>query len=130
LLSTFYPGLGIYRIEKKKPYLLLGVAGYGCLATSIFLNIKANENYESYLNNTDDNLNDELLNKSQSQNNLSNTMAYTAIGVWGVNLIWTAIKVRKKNNLNLSKIDGKKVLLYSAYDPYSRTNSLILRYRF
>ncbi len=128
-LSTLYPGLGIYKIDKKKPYLLFGVAGYGCLATSIFLNIKANDNYNSYLNNTDDNLNDDLLTKSQSQNNLSKTLAYSTIGIWGINLIWTAIKVKQKNNLTLSMLD-KQLLFYSAYDPNTRTNSLMLRYRF
>jgi hypothetical protein len=129
-LSAIYPGLGIYKLEKKKSYLLLGVAGYGCLASSVILNMKANDNYQAYLDNTDAKLSDDLLKKSQNQNNLSKTMGYATLGIWGINLIWTAVKAKQKRNMGLSIQDKQRLQFYSSYDPYTGINCINLRFRF
>src|SRR4030042_5312580 len=35
ILSTLVPGLGLTRLSEGKPYWILGIAGYGCLASSV-----------------------------------------------------------------------------------------------
>jgi hypothetical protein len=130
LYSTIWPGWGLNKMDKSKPYWLMGIAGYGSLAGSIVLNKMANTNYTSYLNNTEDNLNDELIDKSKTQNNISKSLAYTAIGIWGINLVWTAIRVKQKNKLSLGMSDKQNLMFYGFYDPVYKTKSFGLNYRF
>jgi hypothetical protein len=130
LLSTIVPGMGLNRIEKKKSYWLLGIAGYGCLGTSWLMNKKANDSYDLYLANTLDNQNDKLLSKSQDQNKLSKTMAYTALGFWGINLVWTAIKAKNGKQKTIAMNHHQKLLFYTAYHPLCKTPVLCLKYHF
>jgi hypothetical protein len=130
MLSAIWPGLGMSSVESKKPYWLLGVATYGCLGASYYYNKKANDSYNLYLNNTDETLNKELLKKSQDQNKLSKNLAYTAIGIWGVNLIWTAIRIKSKSSKKLSLLTKHDMLFYSQYDPFTRTKGFALRMKF
>jgi hypothetical protein len=129
-LSTILPGLGMSKIEKGKPYWLMGCAAYGTLAYSYILNKKANENYDAYLTNTDKTLNDELLSDSQHQNKLSKTMAYTAIGIWSISLVWTAIKAKNTNRKIISNLNNKNFDFYTGYDPFTKSAGFNLRLRF
>ncbi len=44
LSSMVLPGWGLSKVKKGKPYWLLGVAGYGCIAGSVILNRSALNN--------------------------------------------------------------------------------------
>ena len=129
-LSTVCPGLGLNSVDKSHPYWLMGVAAYACLGTSFYLNKKANDNYSSYLSNTEDNLNDELLNKSRNQNKLSKTFGYSALGIWGINLVWTVVRTHQKNKTSIGSINNRNLKFYSVYDPILKTNGFGLNYRF
>jgi hypothetical protein len=129
-LSTILPGLGITKIERGKPYWIIGVAAYGTLGFSYIMNKKANNEYEGYLANTDEKLNDELLADSQCQNKLSKTMAYTAIGIWGINLVWTAIKAKNSKQKKISSLNNKNFQFYTGYDPWTKTAGFNLKLRF
>jgi hypothetical protein len=129
-LSTILPGLGISKIEKGKPYWIIGIAAYGTLGFSYIMNKKAHNEYEGYLANTDEKLNDELLADSKSQNKFSKTMAYTAIGIWSVNLVWTAIKAKKIKAIDISNIKNKNFQFYTGYDPWTKTAGFTLKLRF
>jgi len=128
-LSTLWPGWGLSKLDKK-PYWLLGIAGYGCLGVSYVMNKNANSNYQYYLDNTQDELSEGFLSKSQSQNQLSKTMAYSAIGIWGINLVWTAIKAKKTNQSAISMLNKQKLFICTGFDPYTKTQGFTLRYRF
>jgi hypothetical protein len=128
-LSTICPGLGLSKI-KKRPYWLMGIVGFGCLGTSYYLNKQANKNYTSYIENNVDELNDGLLSKSQNQNQLSKTFAYTAIGVWGINLVWTAIKAKRNYQKTTSLINKQQFFFYSGVDPFTKTAGFSFKYRF
>jgi hypothetical protein len=130
ILSTILPGAGLSKIEKGKPYWLIGTAAYGLLGYSYMLNKKANENYDSYISNTDKTLNDQLLSDSQRQNKLSKTMAYTAIGIWSVNMVWTAIKAKKSKAIDISYIKNKNLQFCAGYDPWTKTAGFNLKLRF
>jgi hypothetical protein len=128
-LSTILPGLGLSKTDQSKPYWLMGVLAYGSLGYSYLLNKKALDNYDSYLANTDEKLNDGLLSDSQSQNKLSKTMAYTAIGIWGINLVWTTLKAKNCKNKNL--VHNKKNFDFiAAYDPFTKTLGMNLKLKF
>jgi hypothetical protein len=130
MLSTICPGLGMSKIEKGKPYWLMGIVAYGTLGYSYILNKKANENYDSYIANTDKNINDELLSDSQSQNKLSKTMTYTAIGIWGINLVWTAIKAKNSKQKDLVITNNQRLQFYPGYDPWTKTTCFNLKLQF
>jgi hypothetical protein len=129
LLSTLCPGLGISKIKNGKPYWLIGVVGYGGLGASYLINKKGYDNYLSYLTNENDNLNDELLSKSQNQKQLSKTIVYTAIGVWSINLIWTAIKAKKAHKINMT-MNKKGMIFFPSYNPVGKTSVLTLKIQF
>ncbi len=130
MLSTLCPGLGISAMEKGKPYWLLGLVSYGCLGYSYILNKKGYDNYTAYLNNSEDNLNDKLLKDSQDQKQISKTLGYAAAGVWGINLIWTAIKAKSKKSKSLSYINKNDIMFYSLYDPLTKTSGFSLKISF
>jgi hypothetical protein len=130
LLSTAWPGLGMTRVDKKKPYWIMGIAGYGCIGASVYLNKKSNDNYTTYLNNNIDSENDNLFNKSQSLNTLSKSLAYTAIGIWGINLIWTTIIINRKNKADIGFFNNQNLLFYSVYDPVTKIKGFSLKFNF
>jgi hypothetical protein len=128
-LSTIWPGLGLSKINKK-PYWIIGVVAYGSLAGSYFMNKKANNSYTAFLENTEDELSDGLLSTSQSQNQLSKTLAYSAIGIWGINLVWTAIKAKKGNQSTIGILNKQKLFFSTSFDPFTKTKGFSLTYRF
>jgi len=130
LLSTILPGLGLSKMNKGGPYWLMGIAGYGCLGASYLYNKKANDSYTAYLENTDVSQNDELLSKSQSQNQLSKTFAYSAIGIWSINLVWTAIKAKKMKQKNIGQMSKQNMLFYAGYDPFTKASSFTFKMNF
>ncbi|MFN8258563.1 MAG: hypothetical protein U0W24_22935 [Bacteroidales bacterium] len=130
LLSSVCPGLGILKIDKGKPYWLMGVGFYGSIGASVLLNKKASDNYNVYLNNTVDELNADLLSTSQNQDQLSKIFAYTAVGIWGINMIWTAVKAKKANQSTISMLQKQKLFFSANYDPFFKTNGFIIKYKF
>jgi hypothetical protein len=77
-----------------------------------------------------DELNDELLSESLNKEKLSKTFVYSAIGIWGINLVWTAIKAKHNNQKTTTMLNKQQFFFYSGFDPYYKTTSLIIKYRF
>lgn len=91
LSSVVFPGWGLSKIKKNKTYMILGVAGYGCLAGSVYLNRTAINSYDEYKTSLDVNESNTLYDKSVSQNNTSKILGYSAAGIWVINIIWTLV---------------------------------------
>lgn len=130
LLSTVFPGLGLSKSSKGKPYWLMGVAGYASLGASIFYHNKAKESYNSYIENTLEEFNDELLNRSQDQQKFSRTMAYSAAGIWGVNMIWTLLKINKTKKKELGFIKRHDIYFVTGFDYRVNTTNFTLKFNF
>jgi hypothetical protein len=130
ILSTLWPGMGMYKKDKGKPYWMLGIAGYGSLGASYFLNKKANDNYDAYIRNNVDEQNDKLLSKSQNQNRLSKTVAYSAIGIWCINMVWTTIKAKNFKQKGVAMYKNQNLIFYTVYDPYTKTSGFTLKLNF
>jgi hypothetical protein len=130
LKSLVMPGLGISSIEKGKPYWLLGVVGYASLGTSIALRSSYKSNYDKYLNTSDATEASDYLQKSQSQQNTSTILMYTAIGTWSVSMIWTIIKANKRNKSLASNSWNNQFDFYTRMDPISRRPLLGFQYNF
>ena len=126
--SLAIPGLGLSRVTKK-PHWLRGVAGYGCLAGSIILNRRAIYTFdriEIYQNPSDAT---NLFDKSVQQDNISEVLAYTAIGIWVMDFVWTIVGT---SDLNKSPAQAQSmgISIGSKIDPLSYTPMVELTYRF
>jgi len=130
IFSTLWPGSGLSKTQRNGPYWLMGLAGYGCLGTSLYMNKMANDSYQKYLDNKVYEMNDELLSTSQSQNQLSKTMAYSAIGIWAASIVWTAVKAKNKKSKGISQMDKKQFIFYSGIDPFTKTAGFTMKFRF
>ena len=130
-LSAILPGLGLTAMDKGKPYWIMGVAGYGLLAGSVYMNKTAEQEYKDYLDAKDTGEANDFYDSSKKYNQLSQTMAYAAIGVWAGSLIWTTLKAIGGNKSTMGSINKKqKLFLYGGINPYTKTSGFTLKYRF
>lgn len=131
LLSTVFPGLGLTKLNPGKPYWIMGIVGYGLIGASVAMNKKAVQNYNDYLNTEDPNDSEDLYSRSEENDKISKICAYSAIGIWAGNLIWTAVKAKKSQNSVSGSLNKKqKVLFYGGIDPYTKSAGFTLKYRF
>jgi hypothetical protein len=92
LQSVAVPGLGLTRLTGE-PHFIKGAVGYGCIAGSLVLYTRAKYNYENNFKEAYDPLEaEEFLNRACLQDNLSEALAYTAAGIWIMDMIWTIIR--------------------------------------
>ncbi len=91
LQSLAVPGMGLSRLTGK-PHWLRAVAGFGCIAASISTNKQAIATYNSIETTSGFDAKVELYNTSISQDNLSELFAWTALGVWITDIIWTFVR--------------------------------------
>ncbi|MBK7134604.1 MAG: hypothetical protein IPH69_17840 [Bacteroidales bacterium] len=105
LLSTVMPGLGQTKISKGKPYWLAGVAAYGALAGGFIVNQSYVKSYDLYKAEEDPTKRRDLLDKAQSQKNLSGALIVSGAAIWVANLFWVAAipnKYQPLKHVNLS----------------------------
>ncbi len=128
LKSVAFPGWGLYDMDKISPYLLLGVAGYGSLATALIYNGKSNTTYDNYLK-SDGNERETLFDDYTKQVNMTNVMGITTAAIWILDIGWSAIKyVSKTSNLDAGL--NPKIHIGYDYDPYGQVPLLSLKYNF
>ncbi len=127
--SMVFPGWGLSRINKGKPHWLKGVAGYGCFAASFVYNRKAVSSYDDYLDAYDAGDRDTFYNNSVKEDNLSEIFAYTAAGIWIMDLIWT-IAGSSKLNMEQNYNQAKRISVYPVYQPSMRAQMVTVTYTF
>jgi len=86
--SIAFPGLGLSRVTGN-PHWIRGVAGYGCVITSIVLNWQAIKTYDGiddfdYFYDVID-----VFDKSLLLDNISEIFSFAAVGIWVTDIIWT-----------------------------------------
>jgi hypothetical protein len=110
--SVLMPGMGQSLMANRKPYYLIGIIGYGCIGTSIYLNYKANDNYAQYseIYTTDLDRALDLYDKADIQYKTSNILGYSAVAIWIADLVWTAIAVHNyQSQKKYSLLDNIKL---------------------
>ncbi len=98
VLSTVWPGWGQSKLKKGKPYWLIGVAGVGCIAGSYWYNQQSVNSYNQYIDAITISDSDKYYNQAIQQDNTSKILAYSAIGIWTINIIWVALMPNKINS--------------------------------
>ncbi len=127
--SVVFPGWGQSKAKKGKPYWLLGVAGYGCLAGSVYLNRQASSAYHDYKLSMDINEFNSLYDKAVQCDKFSKYMAYSGIGIWVADLIWVLATPVKSPNSVLYQND-KKLKIMPYFDTRSNITMVSLTYKF
>jgi len=126
--SLAFPGLGLSRMTGN-PHWLRGLVGYGCLAGSVVLNRMAIATYEDYRYTEVGTKKDNYYDLSTTQDNVSEILAYTAIGIWVTDFIWTLIGSSdlKKQHL-LSEMKGFSIS--TGVDQQTQVPLIGIRYQF
>jgi len=91
MLSAALPGLGQTKISGGKPWWLIGIASYGCLAGGFISHAKYLDTYDTYKSELDPQQRADLLAKAQKEQNLSSTLFITGAAMWAASFIWTAL---------------------------------------
>ncbi|MCB2197101.1 MAG: hypothetical protein KQH79_14670 [Bacteroidetes bacterium] len=89
--STVWPGWGQTKLTKGKPYWIVGFAGVACIAGSYVYNQKSLESYDKYVTAMSFADSEKYYDESVSLDNTSRILAYSAIGIWAINLVWVAV---------------------------------------
>lgn len=120
LQSMVIPGLGLSRLTGK-PHWIRGVLGYTCIAGSVVMNRMAISSYDGISDLTAPNDKSDLYQQSVNQDNVSEILAYAAIGIWVTDLVWTV----------LGTSHGKEGLsLISTIDPITTAPLIGVSYKF
>jgi len=119
LQSVVVPGLGLTRVTGK-PHWIKGVAGYGCIAGSVVMNRMAISSFNSIGDLETESEISDAYNKSIQQDNVSEILAYAAIGIWVTDMIWTLVGTSHMKGVNLT----------SYIDPVTNVASVGVVYRF
>ncbi len=128
LQSIALPGLGLSR-SRGNPHWLRGVAGYGCIAGAYLMNRKAISTYGSIADEKIYANKNKLFQRSQNQDNISEALAYAAIGIWVTDLIWTLVgtsDLRQKSSMS----DVPGISWKTTVDPLTYTPLMGITYRF
>jgi hypothetical protein len=128
LQSLAVPGLGLTRLTGK-PHWLRAVAGYGCIAASINLNRQAVDTYNSVETTAGFDNKVELYNTSIQQDNLSELFAWTALGVWVADIIWTFVRTSDlAGTAAAGEMNG--ISIQGGMDPVTYAPTVGIRYTF
>jgi len=129
LSSVVLPGWGQTKASKGKPYWLLGVAGYGCIAGSISLNRMASSAYQDYKESIDPDEFNAFYDKAIQRDKISKYMAYSGIGIWVADLVWVLATPTKSSKSPTSRED-RKFKIMPGFDPCSNSTTVSLTYKF
>ena len=126
--SMVFPGLGLSRLTGS-PHWIRGVAGYGCLAGSVYLNRKAWSTYQDYLGSETPDGVDDLFDQAYNNQRTSRLLGYAAIGIWVADIAWTIIGTSDMNKKSLAG-NPKGISIGTTVEPVSNVPLIALRYRF
>lgn len=127
--SAICPGWGNYYMTDNYYYFGIGAAAWGSLAYSYLSRESSKSNYQGYLDSEETSERNSLYKSAESNKLMHNIFLYTAIGIWGLDAIFTAYqwfdaynewKAVRYTSFNLNLIP----------DPYTNGARLSITYRF
>ncbi len=89
--SMIFPGLGQKKAIRKGSPLILGIIGYGGLASAGYFIYNYNKKYNQYLESNERTLSDQLFMDSEKSYNTARYLIFGTAGIWTVNMIWSAL---------------------------------------
>ena len=128
LQSVIFPGWGLTRLTEGKPYWIMGIAGVGCIATSVYYNRKAHDSYGNYLESSEDDITG-YYDEAISRDNISIAFACAAAAIWLADLGIVGIKAI---SLNKSYKKGRSAAysIHPYFDAVTETPGLSFTFYF
>jgi hypothetical protein len=126
--SIAFPGLGLSRLTGN-PHWIKGVAAYGCLGASVYLNRKAWSDYQAYLDPEDPGNKQDLFDNAYNLQKTARIPAYAALGIWVADLVWTIVGTSDMNSgQHAHHVKGFSI--GTGVEPVSNIPMVALRYQF
>jgi len=127
--SVVLPGLGNARITRK-PYWIIGIIGYGSIASSYWFNQRAASSYDKYLSERDNpDLRSDYYNDADTEKQISVACGIAAGVIWAADLTLLIIN-HKKHKKHLSAASVPQTSFGINYNPYMNSNMLTMRILF
>ena len=127
--SIVLPGLGNTRITRK-PYWVIGIIGYGSLASSYWFNHRAASSYDSYLSERDNQeLRTDYYNDADTEKQISIACGIAAGVIWAADLTLLVVN-HKKHRKQLSAMSVPQTTFGINYDPVVNANMFTIRISF
>ncbi len=128
LKSVVFPGWGLTTLSRGKPYWILGVAGVGCIASSIYFNQQAQSSYDNYLSSPDDDIL-HYYHDAERYGDISKALAWTAAVIWLADLGIVTIKASSMNKSYRRRMLSA-ISINPCIDSNTDTPVLSLKYKF
>lgn len=124
--SVVFPGYGNTRITRK-PYWILGLAGYGSLVTSYMFNHSASLSYDEYLNEKNDRaLRSSNYDDAEADKQISVVFGVSACVIWAADITLLVVNYKKQKK-NLSSASKPKTSFGYSYSTQLGANMLTLK---
>ncbi len=127
--SLFWPGSGNQKISRGGAWWMLGLVGYSSIAGSVVFNQQAVELYTTYRESDTPEDRDLYFDQAYTLDELSENLAYLAMGVWAFDFFITAIRVAAGAGVTYSDNAGKFDVNYT-FNVEAQKPMVMLRYKF
>jgi len=127
LLSTLLPGLGNTKLSGGKPYWLLGVASYSCLAGGYVMSLSSSTALKDYNVAVTEPERDKSFSKSKSAGQTATYLFFGAGALWVGDLIITAVQGGKSSKATSM---NKHITIGYNYDTAMKQPLMIIKYKF
>ncbi len=124
--SAVWPSWGQTKLTNGKPFWLIGFAGVACIAGSYLYNQESLKSYDKYVAAISFDDSEKYYDQAVSQDNTSQLLAYSAIGIWAVNLIWVAVM---PNDVKMNNYSQKYSLHLAPISLGDKNTSVALGFR-
>lgn len=128
ILSAIFPGWGLTKLSNNKPYWLIGVAGAGCIAGSVYFNRQSYSNYRSYIDSDDPETMNKYFDDAEKQKNISDYLVISAIAIWVADIGLSGIRASHLNRKNKSAKNN--LILDYQYNKVTNSPVLSIIYKF
>jgi hypothetical protein len=91
-LSTVVPGWGLAKMEDKKLYGLMGLAGYGFIAAGLVYTLNSKSTYKDYDNSNLIAERETLYNDYVSKKNTGEILGWSAAAIWVADIVWMSLR--------------------------------------
>lgn len=126
--SLVFPGTGMSRITGK-PHWIRGIAGYSFLAGAAFFNFQSIRTYDQITDYTGFETRQDQLRKSVRQDQFSEILAFSAIGIWVSDLVWNVAGWHRYNQRS-SEGPSANIRVEPGFDPNTLLPTVGLRVLF
>ena len=128
-LSTVVPGWGLAKIEDKKLYGLMGLAGYGTIAAGLVFTLNSKNTYKDYDNSNQIDERETLYNSYISKKNTGEIFGWSAAAIWAADIVWMSLRYGKPKDDPQASV-SRRITLGCTVSPVSETPVLSMNIRF